>query len=146
MNDAIGADRSDKIEIACPTNSRDLCAKRLGDLHGEGSYTSGRAVDQNLLPGLNLSITQALQRSKSGQRNRGGLLKRNVRRLDDQGSFGSNCILGQRAATDAEYFVSRFELGHVLPDRFDHAGHIAAEPRVSWFAQPEDQATKPCVA
>src|SRR5205807_6842313 len=101
IDDVIGADRSDKIEVACPTNSRDLCAKRLGDLHGEGSYTSGRAVDQNLLPGLNLSITQALQRSKSGQRNRGGLLKRNVRRLDDQGSFGSNCILVQRAPTDA---------------------------------------------
>src|SRR5438477_8861958 len=106
IDDVIGADRSDKIEVACPTNSRDLCAKRLGDLHGEGSYTSGRAVDQNLLPGLNLSITQALQRSKSGQRNRGGLLKRDTRRLHDQGSFGSACIFGQSAATDAEHFVA----------------------------------------
>src|SRR5438876_1956230 len=146
INDAIGADRSDKIEIACATNSRDLCAKRLGDLHGEGSYTSGRAVDQNLLPGLNLSLAQALQRGKSGQRNRGGLLKRNVQRLDDQGSFGSNCILGQRAPTDAEHFVARFELRDVLADRFHLAGNVTAEPRVSWFAQSENQAIKPCVA
>src|SRR5438876_4434027 len=102
INDAIGADRSDKIEIACATNSRDLCAKRFGDLHGEGSYTSGRAVDQHLLPGLNLSLVQALQRSKSGQRERGGLLKRDVRRLRGQCSFESACILGQSAARDAE--------------------------------------------
>ena len=74
------------------------------------------------------------------------MLKRDVRWLHDQGSFESACILGQSAARDAEHFVARFELGDVLADRFDHAGHIATEPRVSWFAQPEDQAIKPRVA
>ena len=49
--------------------------------------TSGRAVDQDLLTGLNFSFAQALQRSKSSQRDRGGCLKRNIRRLDDQASF-----------------------------------------------------------
>src|SRR5882724_11441796 len=79
IDDVIGADRSDKIDIACAAHSRDLCARSFGDLHREGSYTSGRPVDQDFLPGLNLSLPQALQRGKSGQRNRGGLLKRNVR-------------------------------------------------------------------
>src|SRR6266404_8399834 len=90
INDVIGADGSDKIDIPCAANSRDLCAKRFGDLHGECSYTSGRAVDQDLLSGLNLSLAQALQRSKSGERDRSRLLKRHVRWLHDQGSFGSN--------------------------------------------------------
>src|SRR5205807_9740853 len=39
-----------------------------------------------------------------------------------------------------------FELRHVLTDCFHLAGDITAEPRVSWFAQPENQAIKPCVA
>src|SRR6266404_1996152 len=73
--DVIGADGSDKIDIPCAANSRNLCAKRFGDLHGECSYTSGRAVDQHLLPRLNVSLAQALQGRKSGQRERGGLLK-----------------------------------------------------------------------
>src|SRR3984893_8763358 len=94
IDDVIGADRSDKIDIPCAANSRDLCAKRFGDLHSESSYTSGRAVDQNLLPGLNLSLAQALQRSKSGQRNRGGLLKRDARPLHDQRPFESYSIFG----------------------------------------------------
>src|SRR5437879_12719106 len=83
----IGANRSDKIEIPRAANSRDLCAKRFGDLHGECSNTSGRAVNQYLLPGLNLSLTQALQRSKSGQRERSGLLKGDVCWFHDQRSL-----------------------------------------------------------
>src|SRR5438876_9218412 len=132
--------------ISWAANSRDLCAKRLGDLHGKGSYTAGRAVDQHLLPGLNLSLAQALQRSKSGQRQRGDLLKRDVRRLNDQRPLGRTCIFRQRASTGAEHFVARFELRHVITDGFHLASDITAEPRVSWFAQPEDQATKPRVA
>src|SRR5712671_1597655 len=87
IDDVVGADGSDKVDIPCAANSRDFGAQRLGDLHGECSDTSGRAVDQNLLPGLNLSLTQALQRSESGQRKRGGLLKRDVRWLHDQPSL-----------------------------------------------------------
>jgi hypothetical protein len=115
-------------------------------LHGKGSHTAGRAVDQHLLPRLNLSLAQALQRSKSGQRERGGLLKRDVRRLRGQCSLGSTCILGQSAARDAEHFVTWFELRYVFADGFHLASDVLPKARVSWFAQPEDQATKPRVA
>ena len=68
------------------------------------------------------------------------MLKRDVRRLHDQRSFESNCIFGQRASTDAEHFVARFELSRgrgILADSFDHAGHIAAQPRVSALRNPK---------
>src|SRR5204863_4542177 len=146
IDNVVGSNWSDKIDISCAANSRDLCAKRFGDLHGKGSYTACRAVDQHLLPGLNLSLAQALQRSKSGQWERGDLLKRDVRRLRGQCSLGSTCILRQSAARDAEYFVTWFELRLVFADGFHLAGDVLPKARVSWFAQPEDQATKPPVA
>src|SRR5207248_416080 len=68
IDDVIGTNGPDKIDIPCAANSRDLCAKSLGELHGEGPYASGRAVDQNFLSGLNLSFAQALQRRKPSQR------------------------------------------------------------------------------
>ena len=73
IDDVIGANRSDKIDIPRAANSRDLRAKRFADLHGKGSYTAGGTVDQHLLPGLNLSLAQALQGSKSGPGERGSL-------------------------------------------------------------------------
>ena len=41
----IGSNGSNKIDIPCAANGGNLCAKRFGDLHGEGSDTSSRAVD-----------------------------------------------------------------------------------------------------
>ncbi len=52
INDVICADGADKIDIAGAANSRDLSAERFGDLYGECPNTSGRAVDQDLLPRL----------------------------------------------------------------------------------------------
>src|SRR5438270_12748088 len=72
IDHVIGADRSDKIDIPRAANSRDICAKSFGDLHGESSYASGGAVEQNVVPGLNLFLPQALQRRRSGQGRRGG--------------------------------------------------------------------------
>src|SRR5881409_3141552 len=103
IDDVIGADRSDKIDIARAANRRNLRAKKFGDLNGERSDTSSRAVNENLLPGLNISLAQTLQRNESGQRQGGCLFKGDVRRLQDQCSFASACILGQTAATEPEH-------------------------------------------
>src|SRR6266487_3082539 len=87
IDDVVGANGSDQIEIPRAANRRYIRAERLGDLHGKCPNTSGRAVDQNLLPGLNLSLAQALQRSESGERDRSRLLKGDVRRLHGQPSL-----------------------------------------------------------
>ena len=134
IDDVIGANRSDKIDIPSAANRRDLRAKRFGDLHGECSNTSGRAVNENLLPGLNFSLAQALQRNEPGQRKGGCLFKCDVGRFRGQRSFASACILGQTSATEAEDFVARFELGYVFADRFHLAGDVLTKARVSWFA------------
>src|SRR5262245_41093545 len=77
IDEVIRADGSHEIDIPCAANSRYLPTKEFGDLHGKCSYTSGRAVNQHPLPGLNLSlISQPLQRSEGGNRQRSGLVIR----------------------------------------------------------------------
>src|SRR5438552_2725222 len=52
----ISADRFHKIDIVSAANAGHLCAERLGDLHRESADTARRAVDQNFLSGLNVSL------------------------------------------------------------------------------------------
>ena len=56
IDHAISANRFHKIDIARAANAGDLCAKRLRDLHGKRAHAAGRAVDQNFLSGLNVSL------------------------------------------------------------------------------------------
>jgi hypothetical protein len=57
IEDVICADGSDHFDIPRTRYTGHICAERLGDLHSECAYASGRTVDQDLLPGLNLSIS-----------------------------------------------------------------------------------------
>src|SRR5437667_10595149 len=82
INDVICADGPYHAQIPGAAYAGDIRAERLGDLHGERTHTSRRAVDQNFLSRLNLSfVAKTLQCRQSCDRYRSGLLKRHVLRL-----------------------------------------------------------------
>src|SRR5215467_2059909 len=85
INDMIRADRSDQVHIPRAAHASNFCAERLGDLHRESTHSSRRAVNQDLLPRLNVSlVAKTLQRSKCRHRYGSRLLKRHIGWLDDQ--------------------------------------------------------------
>jgi hypothetical protein len=50
------------FQVPRASHRGDFRPKRFGDLHGECSHTTGGAINQNLLPWLNVSIVpQSLQ-------------------------------------------------------------------------------------
>ena len=54
VDDVVGAERADQVDLGGAAHAGDLGAERLGDLHGERADASRRADDQHLLPGLDL--------------------------------------------------------------------------------------------
>src|SRR6266704_4571622 len=150
INDVIRPDGSDHLHIPRAAYSGHRCAERLGDLHSESTHTSGSAVNQDLLPRLNLSLAaKSLQCRERRYRCRSCLLKRHAIWLQEQCRLGSTRILGKSpladpdvktrsvrvADTHAEHVVAWFELRYVPANRFDLACHINAESRDLWFAQ-----------
>ena len=66
INDVVGSKRTRLIQIPGTGHSGDLGVERFGDLHGECADAAGRALNQNLVPGLYLTfIAQTLQGSDS---------------------------------------------------------------------------------
>src|SRR5882672_8163521 len=49
VNHMICTERSDHVQVSGTANASHICAHRFGYLHRECPYTSGRAVDQDLL-------------------------------------------------------------------------------------------------
>ena len=99
INDVICADGSNHFNIPRTAHAGNFRAERFGDLHGEGAHASCRAVNQDFLPRLNLSlVAKTLQGSESRQGYRSRLLKRRVIRFHDQCRRGSARILGKGPA------------------------------------------------
>ena len=89
IDHVIGADRFHKIDIARAANSRDVCAERFRDLNRESANSSGCAVDQDFLSGLNVPfVAQTLQCRQRGNGDRTRLFECDVAR------FGNNRTLG----------------------------------------------------
>src|SRR5438270_12166926 len=116
------------FQVPRATDGGQLRPKRLRDLHREGTYSSGGAVDQNLLSRLNVSlVAKTLQRGKSGHCDRGRLLEGDVIRLRHQCSLRSTDILRYRSISRAENFIAWFELGDIFPHRLHRARAIDPE-------------------
>src|SRR6266853_6869954 len=138
VNRRVCANGSNHVNISSAAHPGHISTERLGDLHRERTHAPRRTVNQNLLPRLNLSlVAKTLQGGERRDRHRSRLLKRHVVRLHDECGLGRACILGQGAAARAEHFVTWFELRNVRAHRFNHAGHIAAQSWVLWFAQAD---------
>jgi hypothetical protein len=112
----IRSERTDKIEIARAANAGHFRAKGFCNLHCESAYAAGRAVDQNFLPCLDMSlVAQTLQGSDSGHADRSCLFECDVGGLHCYGSIGARAnILRQRAIAPAEHFVAGFEACNVF--------------------------------
>src|SRR5690349_19403546 len=75
-------------------------AERFGNLHGKGTHTTRGAVDQNLVPGCNLSfIAQGLQGGHCRYRHGCRLLECDTGSFQYRGFFTSADILGKAAPT-----------------------------------------------
>ena len=148
INHVVGADRSDKIDIARAAHAGHFGAERFRDLHGERAYASGRAVDQDLLPGLNFSfVAKTLQRGDRRHRDRSRLLECHVRRFQNDCSIRQNThVLGDCAVFSAEYFVARFEVRYVFANCFNGSGIVDTQSSVFWFAQVRRAGEKPQAA
>ena len=57
VDNLVGADRPDHLEIARAADAGELGAERTGDLHGEGADAAGCAVYQHPLPGPDSAIS-----------------------------------------------------------------------------------------
>src|SRR5262249_33378933 len=76
IDDFIGADRTHQLDVPRTGDGRDARSERLRDLHGERAYAAARAVDQDLLPWLNVGlVAQSLERGKARDRDGCGLLE-----------------------------------------------------------------------
>src|SRR6266576_945817 len=107
INDAIRAERADKIDIARAADAGHIRAQRLGYLHGKRADTSRCTINQDLLPLLNLSfVANSLQSRDAGYIDRSRLLKRQI------GRFQRYCprptsspVFGDSAASRHQHFV-----------------------------------------
>src|SRR5216683_4316816 len=104
INNVICAEGSDHVHIPRTAYAGHLCAERLGDLHSERTHASGRTVNQDLVPRLNVSlVAKTLQCGECRHRYRSRLLKRHAIRLHDQCRLRSTHILGKGPLADPDF-------------------------------------------
>src|SRR6266513_1519328 len=115
-----------RTHVSRTAYARYFRAERLRYLDSESAHASRCAVDQNLLPRLNVTFAKTLQGGESRPSYRARLFKRHISRLNDQCSFASTRILRKRRTSHAKDFVARFEQRHVFANRFNLAGHIGS--------------------
>src|SRR2546425_6920836 len=136
IDDPVCSDRADHVHVLRTAHGGHLRSERLGDLNGECAYASRRTVDQDFLPGPNVSfVTQTLHGGASRHRYRGRLLERQVGWLPDDSNVANGNILGKGLYAHAEDVISGLKLGHVPPDRFDAPSQVRSQNRVLGFEQ-----------
>src|SRR3712207_7717849 len=67
INNLVCAERSDHIQFPRAVHAGHVRSVRLGKLHGEGSHTTARTVDQNLLSWLYLRSEEYTSELQSRQ-------------------------------------------------------------------------------
>src|SRR5215472_15498008 len=141
INHLIRAHGPDHFHIPRAAHASHIRAQRLGDLHCEGTHASGRTIDQDLLPRLNVSLVpKTLQCRECRDRRGSRLLKRQVLRLDGQSRLRSTHVLGEGTFTYTEHFVAWLELRYLPANCFHLSGHINAGSFEPWLAQAEQYA------
>ena len=96
VDDMVGAERADQLDVANAAHAGDVSAEGLGDLHGERADASRCAVDQHRLAGLHLAdVAQALQGGDGRDRHRCGLPDGQVDALGGEQALGDAGELGQ---------------------------------------------------
>jgi len=138
VQQVVSAQAADLVQLARAGRAGDLGAERLRDLHREAPHAPGRADDQHLLTGPDVSVVaDGLQGSHAGHRHGGCLVVGEVDRLRGQLVGSGDCVLGEGAGGHAEHLVSGRELGDVGSDGFDRSGEVPAGVGVLGAAQTE---------
>ena len=115
------ADRSNHLEIPRTTYAGHLGPEGFRYLHRERTHAARSAVDQDLLPGPNLSfVAKALQRRDCRHRDRSGLFKGHVGGFQRHPSIRQGAhVLSQGAISPAEHLIAGFELSYVFANCFN---------------------------
>src|SRR3990172_2795245 len=140
INDLVCANRAHHVQIPRAAHASDFSLERFGNLHRKRTHTTGRTINQNLLPRLNLSfIAKTLQGGECRYRDGCCFLKRYIGWFQRQCIFTSTYILGKSARTTprySEHFITWLELLDVSSDCLNPSGHISSELRIFWFEKP----------
>src|SRR6266513_4125157 len=115
-----------RTHVSRTAYARYFRAERLRYLDSESAHASRCAVNQNLLPRLNVSLAKTLQGGESRPSDRARLFKGHISWLNNQCSLASTRILRKGRTSHAKDFVARFEQRHVFANRFHLAGHLGA--------------------
>ena len=92
VDDVVGAERADQVELGRAGDAGDLCTGGLCDLYGVAADPTRCADDEDLLPGLDpADVDHGPLCGDRGHRHHGGLLEGEVRR-----ACGPACRRGRR--------------------------------------------------
>ena len=141
VDDVVGAERADQLELAGAADAGHLGAHRLGDLHGEGADAAAGARDEDLLAGPDAGyVAQRPEGGEPGHRHGRGLLEGEPRGLRHQLVRRGRRDLREGAGLRIhlpEDLVPDLEAGHVPADLLHDPGQVGAAHPSARPAQPE---------
>src|SRR5262249_23643920 len=120
---------AEEVDVARAADAGDLGAVGLGDLYGERPDPAGRAVDQYLLAGLQVThVAQGGQCRDGGHGDGRALLVRNRLGFERGQLRPDRRVCGEAAlAEEGVALVARGERGDIAASGLDRAGDVAAE-------------------
>src|SRR5829696_9286394 len=136
VDDVVGSERPDEIEVVGAADGGDLGREGLRDLDEERADTAGGAVDENAVSRLDTAPTESLDCRQRRQRHRSRLLERDVRGLRRDPVGRDDSVLGERLDAHPEDLVAASEPRHGPADRLDGAGEVRPELDVRGATQP----------
>ena len=135
VDDPVGADRPDRVELPGGVHARHVRPVRLRELHRERSHGAPRAIDQDLLSGLDPSlVSDGLHPERPGRWDGSSLFERQAGGLPFEPRLRYGRVLGECAAVAPEVgnqalpedLITRLEPCHVPADRLDDPGQVRA--------------------
>jgi hypothetical protein len=124
VDDVVGAERTDEVELGGTGDAGDLRAERLGDLYRVAANPARCADHQHSLPRLKTTVVgQCLEGGRARDRHHRGLLEREAHRLLSKFVRPGHGILGERPAAHPVHLVPDCELSHPGPD----GGYVARQ-------------------
>src|SRR3954468_7722465 len=125
VDDLVRAKRTNHLDVPRAADAGHARSERLRDLHGERANATRCAVDQDVMPRLNLPLIA--NGGECGERrvsDRGRLFEREIGWLRQEVVLCSTRVLGEGAFAPTEHLIARSKLMHVRPDCLDLAGYV----------------------